>query len=60
MSEETLKEVNGLLGAVDGDTIKAVKNLIAYIRELEYKLQKCRDEVTYLRTKLSGEVDERC
>ncbi|HEC45398.1 MAG TPA: hypothetical protein ENI25_01095 [Epsilonproteobacteria bacterium] len=58
MSEETLKEVNGLLGAVDGDTVKAVRNLIAYTRELEYKLQKCRDEVTYLRTKLSEGVNE--
>jgi len=55
MSEEILKEINGLLGAVDGDTVKAVKNLIAYIRELEYKLQKCRDEVIYLRTKLNEE-----
>ena len=55
MSEEILKEINGLLGAVDGDTVKAVKNLIAYIRELEYKLQKCRDEVIYLRNKLNEE-----
>ena len=43
------KEVCGILGAVDGDAVKAARKLIAYTREVEWKLDNCRTELQVLK-----------
>ena len=53
---EYVKEINGLVGAVDGDTISALRRLISKYNETVWKMERYRSMIEYMMDKVPDDV----
>lgn len=53
---EYVKEINGLVGAVDGDTLGAVRRLVEAYNKTAWKLERCVDLIEYMKDKVPRDV----
>ena len=52
---EIIREVNGILGAVDGDTVKASKRLVRAYNITSWEVDRLRDIIRFLLDRVGDE-----
>lgn len=52
---EIIREVNGILGAVDGDTVKASKRLVRAYNITSWEVDRLRDIIRFLLDRVGNE-----
>jgi len=53
-----IKEVNGILGAIDGDTIKATRKLVEAYNVTAWQVEQYRNLIDFLLDRVDNESDK--
>lgn len=57
-SQDLIKEINGLIGAVDGDTLKHLRRFIRKYNTLYWKYNRLKERVQRLLDEIDNEIKE--
>ena len=53
---EYVKEINGLVGAVDGDSLRAIRRLVEEYNRVAWRLERCGDLIEFMLDKVPDDI----
>ena len=53
---EYVKEINGLVGAVDGDSLRAIRRLVEEYNRAAWRLERCGDLIEFMLDKVPDDI----